>query len=42
MNAAMMEDYLKFIANRRLTQIGLKEEYPGPPTRSRGCRRSWT
>ena len=25
MNAAMMEDYLKFIANRRLTQIGLKE-----------------
>ncbi|WVM88325.1 ribonucleotide-diphosphate reductase subunit beta [Halopseudomonas pachastrellae] len=31
MNAAMMEDYLKFIANRRLTQIGLKEEYPAPP-----------
>ena len=29
MNAAMMEDYLKFIANRRLVQIGLKEEYPG-------------
>ena len=29
MNAAMMEDYLKFIANRRLTQIGLKEQYPG-------------
>tara|TARA_R110002020_G_scaffold218178_2_gene425970 strand:- start:273 stop:1529 length:1257 start_codon:yes stop_codon:yes gene_type:complete len=29
MNAAMMEEYLKFIANRRLTQIGLKEEYPG-------------
>ncbi len=29
MNAGMMEDYLKFIANRRLTQIGLKEEYPG-------------
>ncbi|WP_219097839.1 ribonucleotide-diphosphate reductase subunit beta [Pseudomonas sp. UMAB-40] len=28
MNAAMMEDYLKFIANRRLSQIGLKEEYP--------------
>ena len=24
-----VEDYLKFIANRRLTQIGLKEEYPG-------------
>ncbi|MCL4126758.1 UNVERIFIED_CONTAM: hypothetical protein GTU68_062299 [Idotea baltica] len=29
MNAATMEDYLKFIANRRLVQIGLKEEYPG-------------
>ncbi|MCS3837323.1 ribonucleoside-diphosphate reductase beta chain [Pseudomonas sp. JAI111] len=29
MNASMMEDYLKFIANRRLSQIGLKEEYPG-------------
>ena len=27
MNAAMMEDYLKFIANRRLTQIGLTEEF---------------
>ncbi len=29
MNPAMMEDYLKFIANRRLSQIGLKEEYLG-------------
>jgi len=29
MNAAMMEDYLKFIANRRLTQIGLPEQYAG-------------
>ncbi|HEK3608647.1 ribonucleotide-diphosphate reductase subunit beta (plasmid) [Pseudomonas aeruginosa] len=29
MNAVMMEDYLKFIANRRLVQIGLREEYPG-------------
>ncbi len=27
MNAVMMEEYLKFIANRRLVQIGLKEEY---------------
>ena len=27
MNAAMMEEYLKFIANRRLTQIGLDEEF---------------
>lgn len=32
MNSAMMEDYLKFIANRRLTQIGLKEEWPGVQT----------
>lgn len=29
MNAAMMEEYLQFIANRRLTQLGLKEQYPG-------------
>ncbi len=29
MNAAMMEDYLKFIANRRLNQLGLKEHYTG-------------
>ena len=29
MNAAMMEEYLKFIANRRLTQIGLDEEFKG-------------
>ncbi|MGE3501688.1 MAG: ribonucleotide-diphosphate reductase subunit beta, partial [Porticoccaceae bacterium] len=29
MNAAMMEDYLHFIANRRLNQIGLAEQYPG-------------
>ena len=29
MNAAMMEEYLKFIANRRLTQIGLEEEFKG-------------
>lgn len=28
MNASMMEEYLKFIANRRLVQIGLKEEFP--------------
>jgi len=28
MNAAMMEEYLQFIANRRLTQIGLSEEFP--------------
>lgn len=29
MNAAMMADYLKFIANRRLAQIGLVEQFPG-------------
>ena len=29
MNAAMMEEYLHFIANRRSAQIGLKEQYPG-------------
>ncbi|MBD8089201.1 ribonucleotide-diphosphate reductase subunit beta [Pseudomonas fluorescens] len=29
MNAAMMEEYLQFIANRRLTQIGLPEAYVG-------------
>ena len=29
MNAAMMEDYLKFIANRRLNQLGLKEQFSG-------------
>ena len=29
MNAAMMEEYLHFIANRRLTQLGLAEQFPG-------------
>lgn len=29
MNAQMMEDYLKFITNRRLTQIGLSEQFTG-------------
>ena len=29
MNAAMMEEYLQFIANRRLAQLGLPEAYPG-------------
>ena len=29
MNAPMMEDYLHFIANRRLNQLGLAEQYPG-------------
>src|SRR5690606_29460094 len=29
MNAAMMEEYLKFIANRRLVQLGLPEQFVG-------------
>mgnify|MGYP005739199927 FL=1 len=29
MNAKVMEEYLKFICNRRLQQIGLTEEYAG-------------
>lgn len=29
MNAAMMEEYLQFIANRRLVQVGLSEQFPG-------------
>ncbi|MBB3059503.1 ribonucleotide-diphosphate reductase subunit beta [Microbulbifer rhizosphaerae] len=29
MNANMMEEYLHFIANRRLVQLGLKEQFPG-------------
>ena len=29
MNAGMFKDYLHFIANRRLTQIGLPEQYAG-------------
>ncbi|MFA7553519.1 MAG: ribonucleotide-diphosphate reductase subunit beta [Spongiibacteraceae bacterium] len=29
MNASMMEEYLQFIANRRLNQLGLPEQYKG-------------
>ncbi|MGR9090549.1 MAG: ribonucleotide-diphosphate reductase subunit beta [Gammaproteobacteria bacterium] len=29
LNAAMFEQYLQFIANRRCSQIGLPEQYPG-------------
>ena len=29
MNAQMMEEYLQFIANRRLIQVGLTEQFPG-------------
>ncbi|ODS25094.1 ribonucleotide-diphosphate reductase subunit beta [Candidatus Endobugula sertula] len=28
MNASIMEEYLQFIANRRLAQLGLSEQYP--------------
>ena len=29
MNSSMMEEYLQFIANRRLSQLGLAEAFPG-------------
>jgi ribonucleoside-diphosphate reductase beta chain len=29
MNSSMMEEYLHFIANRRLSQLGLPEQFPG-------------
>ncbi len=29
MNAQMMEEYLQFITNRRLVQVGLAEQFPG-------------
>jgi len=29
MNASMMEEYLKFICNRRLAQLGLPEQFAG-------------
>ena len=29
MNASMMEEYLQFISNRRLTHLGLPEQFPG-------------
>jgi ribonucleoside-diphosphate reductase beta chain len=29
LNVSMFNDYLRFVANRRLKQIGLPEEYPG-------------
>lgn len=29
LNAGIFKDYIEFIANRRLTQIGLPEQYPG-------------
>ena len=29
MNALMFEDYVKFIANRRLAQVGLTAQFPG-------------
>ena len=29
LNADLFQDYLQYIANRRLSQIGLAEQYPG-------------
>jgi ribonucleoside-diphosphate reductase beta chain len=29
LNAAVFQEYVKFIANRRFAQIGLPEQYPG-------------
>ena len=40
MNAESMSDYLKFIANRRLTQIGLEEEFLMQLILFLGCLRS--
>ena len=37
MNANMMEEYLQFIANRRLAQIGLSEQFPEQRIHSHGC-----
>ena len=42
MNAAMMEEYLHFIANRRLTQLGLKEQFPGAQNPFPWMSRLWT
>jgi ribonucleoside-diphosphate reductase beta chain len=39
MNASMMEEYLQFIANRRLTQIGLEEEFKGATNPFLGCQK---
>ncbi|RMQ95773.1 hypothetical protein ALP94_00716 [Pseudomonas savastanoi pv. glycinea] len=36
MSAEMMGDCLKFIANRRLSQIGLKQEYSSTTKLSHG------
>jgi ribonucleoside-diphosphate reductase beta chain len=40
LNAALCEQYMHFIANRRCAQLGLE---PSPPStiRSLGCRKRW-
>ena len=38
MSSESMTEYLKFIANRRLTQIGLEEAFLKPQILSLGCR----
>ena len=42
LNAALCEQYMHFIANRRCAQLGLARCSPRPRTRSPGCRRRWT
>ena len=36
LNAEMFKEYLQYIANRRLHQIGLAEQYPGATIHSLG------
>ena len=42
LNAALCEQYMHFIANRRCAQIGLAPVFPRRPIRSPGCPKSWT
>ena len=41
MNSEMMAEYLHFIANRRLTQIGLNEAFPNASNPFPGCQKLW-
>jgi ribonucleoside-diphosphate reductase beta chain len=41
LNAALCEQYMHFIANRRCAQLGLAPVFAEPKTRSRGCRKRW-
>jgi ribonucleoside-diphosphate reductase beta chain len=42
LNAALCEQYMHFIANRRCGQLGLGPVFSKAGNRSRGCRRRWT